>query len=627
MSKLKELARFFGLSALTTVVITAAFLGFRSQVKQKIQQATYQQLTESAQQQADGLRRYLAIVMDQLEALAKFSEEPTRRTNLETFYAELYGGAGMSWLAYAGLDGTITSGPCKGCSVASEDWFIRCTAGQNTVGVVRLGGENKPESIVLAVPVKTNGIVDTVLVAAMDQKGVAEFVKSDAFNNGTFALLSDSDGDIFAVANQATSATVEMNLFDFATDKSLNGITIAELKAAFKNGETVVSSLKRGGKIYYSVDVPVGVEDWYIVLSVPRSAADTLSGQVLPYVVVTLVLVILVNAAVIVQAYRHEKQAVAALERDKDLLRQSSERYMLINRLSNEVLFTVDMVTGMVDFNDSFEGMFGFLPPVCSTDNVEVCAQLVLESDRPLFYRFFEHLNAGAPQAHEELRMVNARGVARWKRLEIYTVYDKDGRSRQVVGKISDIQRQRASLLRLKKKADSDPLTGLLNRAAMERSTRVLLAGEGKEATHAFLILDFDNFKQVNDTLGHSEGDRLLVVFAEELTHLFRADDPLARMGGDEYAMLMKNIDSDQSALEKAELVRRAMERISAEFGIAVTLSVGISIYSRDGATFDELYKAADAALYRVKNSGKNACVLFSGQAGCTPEQTDETED
>jgi diguanylate cyclase (GGDEF)-like protein len=230
-------------------------------------------------------------------------------------------------------------------------------------------------------------------------------------------------------------------------------------------------------------------------------------------------------------------------------------------------------------------------------------------------------MNAGAPEAHEELRMKNPRGVVRWKRIEIYAVLDSEGHSRQVVGKITDIHRQKQSLQRLRRKADSDPLTGLLNRGAMELYTKAFLQGEGKEDIHAFLILDFDNFKQVNDTLGHSEGDRMLIAFAHAVSRLFRAGDLIARLGGDEYTMFMKDIDSDQNALEKADQVRGAMTSISASFGVPVTVSVGIAIYKRDGSTFDALYKAADSALYRVKKSGKNACALFS-----EPEPTESTE-
>jgi PleD family two-component response regulator len=113
---------------------------------------------------------------------------------------------------------------------------------------------------------------------------------------------------------------------------------------------------------------------------------------------------------------------------------------------------------------------------------------------------FIERLLGGAAEAHEELRMINARGAIRWKRLEIFSVFDQNGRVSMLVGKIADIQRQRQSMQRLIRQADSDPLTGLLNRGAMERSVKGFLAGEGVSGTHALLMMDFDNFKAVNDT-------------------------------------------------------------------------------------------------------------------------------
>ena len=458
MAKLKELVRFFGLSVFTTVVIAAAFLWFRAHVKQEIQQTTYRQLTETAQQQADELRRSLELTKIQMQALAAFGADEEKRAELEPLFSDLEGGEGMAWTSFVNKGGTILSGPYAGGNVAGESWFTRCADGKSIVDTAVFDGG--AESIVIAVPVWQGSAIDAVLLSAMEQDVLSEFVRSGAFSEGTYALLTRADGDVIAIANQTTKATMDANIFDYVTDEALRGKTTAELRESLKNGETVVTALKRDGRLYYSADVPAGIGGWYIVLTVESKAADTLSGQVLPYAVAILCLVVLVNAFVIVQAYKHEKQAVAAMEREKDLLRQSGERYMLINRLSNEVLFTVDMETGKIDFNDSFEGMFGFMPPSCTLDHIDACASLVLESDRPQFYRFIERMNAGTPQAHEELRMLDARGAARWKRLEIYTVYDKDGVSRQVVGKISDIQRQRASLLRLKKKADSDPLTG-----------------------------------------------------------------------------------------------------------------------------------------------------------------------
>mgnify|MGYP001162906649 FL=1 len=622
MNKLKDAVRFFGLSMLTMVVIAMAFLGFRSQMKAQLLENTFQRLTEAAQQQADTIRTFFDVTKKRMEIIAKYGSSPAHRAVVEGMLGELTGGQGMAWAALVDQDGTLKLENGTTRSVSREDWFQTCLDGESVIAVGRVG-ELMPNGILVAVPVKENGFTVGALVARMDRETISGLTQTSAFEGFTYALLSDAAGNVFAVADQTTQETYSFNLFDeFVSDAALQGdMTEAKLKESFLNGETTSTTTLRGGKTYYSVNVPIGVADWFFVLAVPSTVADELSAKIITYVLVMLVLVILVHTSVIFGAYQHEVETVRVLERDKELMRQSSEQYALVNRLSNEVLFTVDMENGRILFNDCFESMFGMPAPSCTLDHIEDCYRLIFEPDRPAFIRFIEHMNAGAPEAHEELRMKNFRSIVRWKRLEIYTVFDSEGRSRQVVGKITDIHRQKQSLQRLRRKADSDPLTGLLNRGALEQYTKAFLQGEGKEEMHAFLILDFDNFKQVNDTLGHSEGDRMLIEFAHAVSRLFRAGDLIARLGGDEYTMFMKYIDSDQSAVDKGDQVRGAMAVISASFGVPVTVSVGISIYNRDGSTFEALYKAADAALYRVKKSGKNACALFS-----EPKSTELTE-
>lgn len=607
---------------LTMVVIAAAFLGFQSQMKAQLLENTFQRLTEAAQQQANAIREFFDVTEKRMLIIAKYGSDIEHRAVVEKMLGELTGGQGMAWAALVDRDGNLKLDNGTTRNVSGEDWFQTCLSGETVITIGR-AGELTPNGILVAVPIQEGGLAIGALVARMDRATISGLTQTSAFQGSTYALLSDAVGNVLAVADQTTQETYSFNLFDeFVSDAALQGeMTEAKLRESFLDGETTSTTTYRGGKTYYSVNVPIGIADWYFILAVPSSVADELSTKIITYVLVMLFLVILVHTSVIFEAYRHEKDAVCVLERDKELLRQSSELYTMVNRLSNEVLFTVDMENGRILFNDCFETMFGMPAPSCSLDHIEDCYQLISEPDRPAFMRFIEHMNAGAPQAHEELRMINIRGIVRWKRLEIFTVFDSEGRSRQVVGKITDIHRQKQSLQRLRKKADSDPLTGLLNRGAMEQYTKAFLQGEGSEEKHAFLILDFDNFKQVNDTLGHSEGDRMLIEFAHAVSRLFRAGDLIARLGGDEYTMFMKFIDSDQNAVEKADQVRGAMTSISAAFGVPVTVSVGIAIYNRDGSTFEKLYKAADTALYRVKKSGKNACALFS-----EPEPAELTE-
>ena len=264
--------------------------------------------------------------------------------------------------------------------------------------------------------------------------------------------------------------------------------------------------------------------------------------QVGMYQIGMLFIMLLMGIAMTVQAYNHERVSVRKLERDKDLLQQSAKRYQLITQLSNEVFFEVDLISGIISFNDSFESMFGVPAPLCSIDRIDHCVSLFYESDYQLFHSLINRLRAGDAEARGEIRMVNARGVVRWKLVEIFSIFDQSGQSARLVGKIADIDRQKQSMQRLIRRADSDPLTGLLNRGAMERNVNAYLAGEGAGKTHALIILDFDNFKTVNDTLGHANGDNLLVSFAAACGGCFRAGDALSRIGGDEYMAFVKNI-------------------------------------------------------------------------------------
>lgn len=629
MAKMRELVRFFGLSILTLAVIAVAFFGFRAQIKAEIQENTFQELTEAAEREAAEIRRFFGTAFSRLELVARYDADESRHAVVDELFSGLTGGEGILWAAVADAQGAAELSTGVRMDVSGCDWFIRCKNGEQRVAAVAGLGENGEDMVLAAVPIPGEGeTAGGVLFAAVDPDDISALTESNAFGGENYSLLTDSSGYIISTAGNTAAEAAGRNLFEYAGSGSLRGgLTVETLEQYFQNGETAVASFVRDGKLYYAADVPVGVGGWFVVLSVSDMVADLLSHDVLAYVTVMLILVVLVHTSVIVQAYQHEKNAVGVLEHEKELLRQSGERYELVNRLSNEVLFTIDMESGDILFNDNFETMFGFSPPQCSMDHTEGCCAMVDREDRPLFLRFMERMNGGAPEARQELRMVDARGVSRWKRLEVYSVFDNQGRVRQVVGKITDIHREKQSFQRLRKKADSDPLTGLLNRAAMERGVKAFLAGEGRDGMHAFLMIDVDDFKCVNDTLGHADGDKMLIGFASAVRKLFRAGDLVARMGGDEYAMFMKDIDSDRSALDKADEVRGAMAKIAVRLGVPVTASVGVSVYAQDGRTFESLYKAADAALYRMKNAGKNCCGLYGSACDIISRDTKETED
>lgn len=158
--------------------------------------------------------------------------------------------------------------------------------------------------------------------------------------------------------------------------------------------------------------------------------------------------------------------------------------------------------------------------------------------------------------------------------------------------------------------AKRDPLTGLRNRSGIEEQINICLRAGG---CGAFFIMDMDNFKAVNDTYGHIEGDKVLIRFAQALRKVIEPTDLAARLGGDEFIIFSPGQKTRQEIKKMAELIIRQVERELVSPGklVRVTVSVGIAIAPQDGIIFETLYGNSDKALYFVKNDGKNAFRFF----------------
>lgn len=163
----------------------------------------------------------------------------------------------------------------------------------------------------------------------------------------------------------------------------------------------------------------------------------------------------------------------------------------------------------------------------------------------------------------------------------------------------------------LKEKAEKDSLTGLLNKASTERAIRKYIAhNQGKNGL--LFLLDVDNFKGINDTLGHAFGDEALREFGFRASMLFRSSDISGRIGGDEFMIFLKDIPEEMMEEETHKLAE-FIAHFSAGNGYIrheVTASVGGALFPRDGDTFEKLYEAADKALYQSKNQGKSKVTM-----------------
>jgi diguanylate cyclase (GGDEF)-like protein/PAS domain S-box-containing protein len=243
----------------------------------------------------------------------------------------------------------------------------------------------------------------------------------------------------------------------------------------------------------------------------------------------------------------------------------------------------------------------------------------ILKSGRhgPEFYKeLWDTITAG-----KEFRadMCNRKkdGTLYWELLSITPIKDIKGVTTHYIAvKLDDTERKRAEE-RMKQLAHYDVLTGIPNRTLFEDRLKhtVQLAGRGG-FSFAIVFLDLDGFKYVNDTLGHHVGDLLLKEVAARITACVRKSDTVARMGGDEFQVILSRITEPSDA---ANIVRKIISEVNEPFTIgehksSVGVSAGISIFPSDGENTQTLIKNADMAMYKVKEQGKNDFMFYNAE-------------
>ncbi len=193
-----------------------------------------------------------------------------------------------------------------------------------------------------------------------------------------------------------------------------------------------------------------------------------------------------------------------------------------------------------------------------------------------------------------------------------------------LLGALLVIWNSNKRMLELQRQAHHDPLTGLKNRRRFEEDLHTEMArGRREQNSGALLMLDLDNFKEVNDTLGHATGDRVIEGIAEVLRGRMRETDVLARLGGDEFAVVLPRCGEEEAQAVAGAIAQAIRQHAPSDGAPPITASVGIAMFGAGTtASFKSAMADADAAMYRAKESGRDAVRLASaGEATATREQ------
>jgi diguanylate cyclase (GGDEF)-like protein/PAS domain S-box-containing protein len=293
---------------------------------------------------------------------------------------------------------------------------------------------------------------------------------------------------------------------------------------------------------------------------------------------------------------------------------RSEQRYALAAQGAADALWDWEAASRRLVVSDRWHELLGW-PPTSAQLDPSRYLELVHRDDlSSLRAAIADHLAGRTACLEHEHRMLHSDGSWRWMGVRGLALREPDGRVTRMGGSVADITQRRRAEQQLRHDALYDALTGLPNRAlftdragqVLERAVRDPAVGCG------VLFLDIDRFKLINDSLSHAIGDSLLLALAQRIAAALRPGDTVARVGGDEFTILLDDVHTVDAAMLVAQRLQEALRR---PFGIDrhrlfVTASIGIALSEPDlGAA--ELIGNADIAMYEAKRRGRARCVAF----------------
>ncbi|SNT64753.1 PAS domain S-box-containing protein/diguanylate cyclase (GGDEF) domain-containing protein [Asanoa hainanensis] len=305
------------------------------------------------------------------------------------------------------------------------------------------------------------------------------------------------------------------------------------------------------------------------------------------------------------QQERISRSAWEARNEAEQALRDSEARFRAVFSGAAIGIGIGDLTGQIVDVNQSFADMLGYSRDELRELNVST---LFHDGDAPGIWELYEDLIEGKrDRVRIEKRYFRKDGSELWTDLAVTLIRHDDGRPRFTVAMVQDITERYALQQRLRFQALHDPLTGLPNRTLFFERLEAVLQDREHDRRVGVCFLDLDGFKAINDALGHDVGDQLLIVVARRLAEAGAgAGHLVARMGGDEFVILVEDVDEEGTAIEVAESALRAVADpvyIGAN-QLAVSASVGVVDRFVTEGTAADLMKAADTTLYWAKAEG-----------------------
>jgi len=316
---------------------------------------------------------------------------------------------------------------------------------------------------------------------------------------------------------------------------------------------------------------------------------------------------------------------IASKRRSDEAMRQSQASLKEAQRIASIGSYTLDISTGRWESSEELDRLFGI--SASFERSVHSWEFLIHPEDRAMMSEYFRNQVVGQHKTFDkEYRIVKPDDQAeRWVHGLGKLEFDAQGGLQKMIGTIQDITARKQTESQIQALAFSDPLTGLSNRRLlMDRLEQALAAAARHGRQDALLFIDLDDFKTINDTLGHDKGDGLLKQIAQRLIACVREGDTVARLGGDEFVVLLGDLSgiTSEAARQARDVSAKILDALGQSYEVEghrhhSTASIGVTLFGGpERENIEEPLKRAELAMYQAKSAGRNALRFFEPEMG-----------
>ncbi len=450
------------------------------------------------------------------------------------------------------------------------------------------------------------------LVALFNYGFFENLTLPDTFEKEGCSYIAEKNGTILFHPESSSHEEFSDVIRTLSFGWNLSGESGVKLKEETNDGlSNTIEYFQNKENVYISY-APIRFHNWYLVNVTSASVAKAKSHSIYEDYIPSLIYILVILIALMIYFIYVRRENYKRLERKLRLQSINDESYRMIMEQTNDIIFEYDTIEKTYLHTANFEKTFGYKPT--KTGFLGSLRYDYLHPDDVIaFVEIFEKMKTDRVLSEAEVRIINSEGEYLWTRIYTLGVFDKDGKLAKVIGKIVNIDEKKREFQYLKKMAVMDTATGVYNKQTTEDMIKDYLTGEGKSGNHALLMIDIDDFKGINDDHGHRLGDVVISTLGMELNQIFRADDIKGRIGGDEFMILMKNVEGTDFIVNKAKLICKIFQdrELDDHKKINGTTSIGIALYDKDGTTYEALYEAADRALYHCKTIQKGTFSFY----------------